>query len=193
MAFAISGTAAAARREFDWFAAVALGTVVAVGGGTVRDALLGVPASWIFHWWPLAVAATTAVLTIPVVHHLGSDVDEWRIVLLADALGLAVFTVLGADRASHLGAPLLTAALLGSLTGVAGGVMRDVLCGTTPVVFSGQIYALASLLGAALYATLRALGADPALTYWLPVLGIVAIRLLALRRAWSVPAVRGVT
>jgi uncharacterized membrane protein YeiH len=191
VAFAISGTTAAARRAFDWFGAVALGTVVAVGGGTVRDALLGLPASWLHQWWPLVVAAMTAVLTIPVVHRIGSGVDGARIVLIADALGLAVFTVLGADRASHAGAPAPTAAVLGALSGVAGGVLRDILCGTAPVVFSGQVYALASLSGAALYVTLRAVEVGGPASYWLPVLTIVTIRLVALRRAWSVPAVRG--
>lgn len=93
--FAVSGAMAATRQRMDVFGVAVLGVIAAIGGGTLRDLLLSEPVSWLRLWWPIPVAAATAVATIPIALHLGPEVDSRRTVLTADALGLAVFSVLG--------------------------------------------------------------------------------------------------
>ena len=149
--FAVSGAMAATRQRMDVFGVAVLGVIAAVGGGvTLRDLLLSEPVSWLRHWWPIGVAAGTAVATIPIALRLGSDVDSRRTVLVADALGLAVFSVLGCLTALNAGTPAGVAVIIGTITGITGGIIRDVLMGQPPAVFTGQFYALAATAGTAL-------------------------------------------
>jgi uncharacterized membrane protein YeiH len=148
VAWAVSGAMAAARHRLDWFGVVVLGVIVAVGGGTVRDLLLGLEVSWIQRPWPVFLAAGVALLTIPPARRWATAVDQWQIVLAADALGLGLFTVLGCDTALHAGTSSVVAVILGVMGGISGGVIRDLLLTRTPVVLTGEIYALAAIAGA---------------------------------------------
>jgi uncharacterized membrane protein YeiH len=109
------------------------------------------------------------------------------VVLVADAAGLAIFTILGADKALDVEVGKGVAVLLGVTTGVGGGVLRDLLLAQKPIVLTGQFYATAAIIGSAIYVGVIALGVAPHIAFWLPVLLIFVLRLVALRRDWSLP------
>jgi len=189
--FAISGVVAVAARPLDWFGAVVVGVVTALGGGTIRGLILGVtPVFWIDDQVFLITAVGGAVVAVAVVHAVG-DASARRLeesLALIDAAGLALFAVVGAAIAIDLGFGAVTAVVAGLLTGVGGGVIRDVLSGRTPLVLSGEIYATAALLGAVLFVSLYEL--TPVSEPLAGVIGGIAIfglRVLAIRRSWSLP------
>ncbi|WCO68626.1 TRIC cation channel family protein [Iamia majanohamensis] len=190
VAFALSGVMAGARARLDWLGVVVLAVVVSVGGGTLRDLILDVPIDWLTESWPLLLAAAVAVVAIPVVERVGGDLDSRAHVLVADAAGLAAFAVVGADVALDQGVAAWAAAVLGVVTGVGGGVIRDLLVRRRPAVLSGQIYALAALAGTSLYVLLLEVDVEPLVATWLGVLTILAVRLAAIHWDWSLPVLR---
>jgi uncharacterized membrane protein YeiH len=185
VAFAISGAVAAQRCRMDWFGAIVLAVIVAIGGGTLRDLLLDLPVTWIDDPWPPAVAAATAALYILVVTWSELDPGSWKTLELADAAGLAAFTMLGTDVALAAGTSSAVAVILGVVTGVGGGIIRDALAGDIPLVFSGEIYALAAVAGSIVHVALLRSDLSPVVTWWLPVLLVFGLRLVAVRRRWS--------
>jgi uncharacterized membrane protein YeiH len=190
VAFAVSGAMAAVRARMDWLGVLVLAIVVAIGGGTVRDLLLGrVPVFWVAEPWPVVVAAVTAVVVIGLAtRYPQSKPDSWTVVVVADAAGLAVFTVAGTLIAAAGGASPPVAVLLGVVTGTGGGVLRDVLVGRRPLVLVGEVYALAAVAGATLFLLLVEASGDPGVARWVAVAVVLAVRLLALRRGWSLPS-----
>lgn len=187
VAFAVSGTAAARRAAMDWLGGLVLAVIVAVGGGTIRDVLVDRPVFWLDEPWPLAVAGATGVAVMIARARFGVDPAGWRTIVVADAVGLAVFTVVGTDVAVDAGVSPAGAMILGVVTGTGGGILRDVLANEKPLVLVAEIYALAALAGAALHVGLLELGLDPVATWWAPVMVILALRLVAIRRGWSLP------
>jgi len=190
--FAISGVVAVAARPLDWFGAVVVGVVTALGGGTIRGLILGVtPVFWIDDQVFLITAVGGAVVAVAVVHAVG-HASARRLeesLALIDAAGLALFAVVGAAIAIDLGFGAVTAVVAGLLTGVGGGVIRDVLSGRTPLVLSGEIYATAALLGAVVFVGLYEL--TPVSEPLAGVIGgtaIFGLRVLAIRRSWSLPS-----
>jgi len=156
--FAISGGLAAGRKGLDWVGVVALGTVTALGGGTVRDVLLDrEEIFWIGDTSYLWVAIVSSFLTIFGFHHLGSPTRALRV---ADALGLALFTVVGAQVAELEGASPLVIVIMAVLTGVAGGAIRDTLASEIPLVFRSTetLYSVAALGGVLVYLAAQGLG-----------------------------------
>ena len=150
--FAITGALAAGRKQMDIFGVVVLGCVTALGGGTLRDVILGIyPVFWISDTAYLGVAVTAAVATFV-------SARRWRlpatVLLYADAVGLAVFTVIGFQRGFQGTHAYSIGIVMGVTTGVVGGIIRDVLSGEIPLIFRREIYASASLFGAALFALL---------------------------------------
>jgi uncharacterized membrane protein YeiH len=170
----------------DPFGIVVLGCIVALGGGSFRDVALDLPLAWIEDWWLLAVAGAASICTIPVALKFGVRIDTKAPVLAADAVGLGVFAVLGADAALQAGTPAGIAVVFGVATGIVGGILRDVLIREPPAVFTGQVYALAALAGAGLYVGLDRLDLTPFVAVWVPVLLTVALRSVAIQRAWHV-------
>jgi uncharacterized membrane protein YeiH len=189
VAFAVSGAMAATRQRMDVFGVAVLGVIAAIGGGTLRDLLLSEPVSWLRHWWPIPLAAGTAVVTIPIALRLGANIDSRQAVLIADALGLAVFSVLGCLTALNAGIPAGVAVIIGTLSGITGGIIRDVLTGQPPAVFTGRFYALAAIAGTTLYALLIREGVSASLAWWISVAGVFALRAYALHRDWTVPTI----
>ena len=189
--FAISGVMAAARASMDWLGAIVLAVVVAIGGGTIRDVLIGrFPVSWIEDASPVLVAIGTAVIVIAILRlRPQADLVTWTPTLIADAAGLSAFVILGTDIALESGLNGFLAILLGTITGVGGGVLRDILTGNKPIVLVGQVYALAGIAGAALFVVLIELGVNPDLSVWLPMAVIFGIRMLSIRRDWHLPKV----
>lgn len=187
--FALSGVMAAARAGMDWLGALVLAVVVAVGGGTIRDVLLGhLPVSWLERSWPVMVAAGTAVVLLAVLRIWpGTDLASSTPILVADAAGLSAFVILGTQVGLSADLPPFLAVLLGVLTGVGGGVIRDILTGSKPVVLVGQIYAVAGLAGAAWFAVLDGWGVNTEVSVWTAVALVFAIRMIAIRRDWHLP------
>ena len=191
IAFAVSGVMAAAHSAMDWLGALVLAVVVAVGGGTIRDVLIGnLPVMWVDTKWPVVVALGTAVVGIVLLRIRPSlDPTEWRLYLAADAIGLGAFVVLGTRVALDDRASVFIAVLMGVVTGVGGGVIRDVVTGRRPMVLVGQIYAVAGCGGALVYVALDAAGVNDFLAVCPPVVLVVVVRALAVRYDWHLPRV----
>jgi uncharacterized membrane protein YeiH len=193
VAFAVSGGAVAVRAGMDWLGVAVLAVVTAVGGGTLRDLLLGrLPVSWIQDPWPVWLAlATAAVVVAEAYWHPRKAPDSRRIVLWADAAGLAGFTVAGTQLALASGTGAPVAVLLGVVTGTGGGVARDVLARQRPLILIGQIYALTAAAGAATLVLLTFADVPLAVARWIAIAVALGLRLLAIRFSWSLPRIPG--
>lgn len=190
VAFAISGAMVAARRKMDIVGIVVLSCMVAVGGGTIRDLLLGLPVFWISDPTFVVVAALVALVAIPL-HNRGSMqwTQRFNLINISDAAGMALFAVTSTGIALEAGANWLAAALVGVIAGVGGGIIRDMLANKIPdVLRNGQFYASAAFIGALAYVGLRALPVSALLIVWIPILLIFGIRMVSLKRGWGVPA-----
>ena len=146
--FALSGALMAGRYQLDPFGVAVLAAVTAIGGGTIRDVILDTPVFWTVDPIYLYVILVTAVLTIVLIRQ-PKRIPK-RFLMIADAFGLALFAVLGTQKALTLGSPIPVAIVMGMITGVAGGMIRDVLCNVIPMILRQEIYATAAILGGAL-------------------------------------------
>ncbi len=183
--FAISGALVASRKEMDIVAFVFFGTVTGIGGGTVRDLVLGaVPVFWVKEPAYLLVCAIASAATFFLAHLPESRL---RLLLWLDAAGMAVFCVLGAEAA--LGHGFLVAVTCGVMTAVVGGFIRDMMGAESPVIMRGEIYATAAFLGAAGYLIgLEFLPRDYAILFGVALAFI--LRGLAIRFRWRLPVYR---
>ena len=188
IAFAISGAAAAAERRLDLFGVYAVAFMTACGGGIVRDLSLGtLPPVGISDWRYLACSAVASTLTIwaaPLVERLK------RPVMFFDSLGLGLFAVAGAHEARLHGANIEAAILLGGVTAVGGGVMRDVLLNRVPAILAKEIYALAAIVAAVIQVVGEVKGWSTGLTPWFAAGACYVIRFLAVRYSWGLPLPR---
>ncbi len=197
VAFAVSGAFVAIKSKLDVFGVVFIGCVTAVGGGITRDLLIGQNPPAIFgNLYVLLIAAITSIfvfVTARITHRkffVGYEKIE-PAQNVFDAFGLAAFTVMGTEIAFLHGLQdnAVLAILLGMLTGVGGGVIRDVLTSTTPYIFKKHIYALASIAGAIIYYVMRLFMADTLLPSVLAMIAVVILRLFAAKYRWSLPKV----
>lgn len=187
--FAISGALAANRKSTpDWFGATFIGFITAIGGGSLRDILLGsYPIVWVKDvYFIYAILAGTLLASIfyTVLHKLR------KTLFLFDTLGIALFTIVGTEKALSLGAEPEIAAIMGMFSAVMGGVLRDVLTQEVPVIFHKEIYATACLAGGVLYLIMFHFGVSRNLNFWVSGSLIVAIRILAVRYNLSLPKFR---
>jgi len=184
--FALSGGLLAVQKRFDLFGVLVLSFVVAVTGGITRDVLIGaVPPASVASWHNLAIAVFGGLLTFylyPVVQSLS------RSVLFFDAIGLAVFAVTGAQKALQYGINPVMAAVLGMVSGIGGGMMRDLLAGEVPTVLRADLYALAALAAAGIVSFGQASGARPLYPMLLGAAACVFLRFMAIYRGWRVPS-----
>lgn len=189
VAFAVSGAMAAARSRMDWLGAFVLAIVVAIGGGTIRDVLMGrLPVAWLENPWPVLVAGGTAIVVIIALRiRPTTDPENWTLVIIADALGLSSFVILGTAVGLEGDLSPFLAVLLGVVTGVGGGVIRDVLTNNRPMVLVGQVYAVAGLIGGALFALLTEVGVTSEISVWASVAVVFGMRMLAVRQDWHLP------
>ena len=182
---AMTAALAAGRRSMDWAGVAMLGCITALGGGTIRDVLLGhYPLAWVANPWLLGLTAIAAFLTILIarlVHRLNTAF------LVLDAIGLVIFTMIGCDVAYQMNASLPIVIVAGMITGCAGGVRRDILCNDVPLLFRSELYASVSVVTGLFYSLSFALKVNEelwtALTF---VLGL-SFRLLAIRYKWEMP------
>ncbi|CAA7616484.1 conserved membrane hypothetical protein [Magnetospirillum sp. LM-5] len=186
---AIAGALAAARHRMDYFGFIVVGAAAALGGGTVRDVVLGLqPVFWAGRQDILLVAIVAALATF----WLARLVERWaRALDWFDAVGMALFTVVGTEKALRAGAPPVVAMAMGVVTACFGGVIRDILCGDKPMLFHKEVYATASLAGAAALVgmTLSGLGGGPAA--WAGFAAALAVRSAAIVFGWSFPPYGG--
>jgi uncharacterized membrane protein YeiH len=184
--FAMSGALAAGRKSLDLLGVAVIAAVTAVGGGTLRDLLLGRhPVFWMADPLYLYVIFATAGATLVYVRRFR---PPERALLVADALGLALFTISGARIAEQFGHPGIVVVLLGTLTGVAGGVIRDMLTAEIPLVLRrGHIYATAAIAGAAAYLLLPTLGVPRPAAALLGMATVASLRLAAIVWGLTLP------
>ena len=147
-AFAISGIRSASSKNFDWFGGYVVGLATAIGGGTIRDVMLGQVPFWMTNSIYL-ICTGAALLTFVMLKKLFTRLSKtWA---LFDTLGLALFTIAGIQKTLEAGFPFWVAIIMGCITGAAGGVMRDVFVNETPLIFRKEIYAIACIIGGIVY------------------------------------------
>lgn len=184
--FALSGALMAGRYKLDPFGVVVLSAVTAIGGGTIRDVILQTPVFWVVKPYYLYLIATTAILTIIIVRE--PKLIPKRFLLIADAFGLALFAVLGTEKAISLGAPMSVAIVMGTITGVAGGMIRDMICNVIPMILRQEIYALAAMLGGTLFVVLDQMQLPDQYALIIATVGALLLRLAAIYWKVSLPA-----
>ena len=182
---AMTAALAAGRRSMDWMGVSLLGCITALGGGTIRDVVLGhYPLPWVENPFFLALTAIAAFITIliaRIVHRLNLAF------LVLDAIGLVVFTMAGCDVALQMKEPLVIVIVAGMITGCAGGVLRDILCNDVPLLFRSELYASVSVVTGLFYTTALGLNLNDQLWTVLTFAFGLSFRLLAIRYKWEMP------
>jgi uncharacterized membrane protein YeiH len=183
--FAVSGVLAARDRDLDLLGVIVVAAITAIGGGTLRDLLLNRhPIFWITDTWYLIVIIASALLTVAYVRIRPPP----RVTLLvADALGLALFALSGAQLAEAARCPALIVVLMGTMTGVTGGILRDVITARIPLILQRDIYATAAIVGVAAYLAMQALGMPRPVAFGGGMIVVVALRLIAIRWGLHLP------
>ena len=182
---AASGALAAGRKRLDLFGVCVIAVVTAIGGGTLRDVLLARRVFWVGDSLYLPVMLAATLVTLGYTRFWSAPL---RFLLGADAAGLALFSITGAQSAQAAGAPWLVVVLMGTLTGVAGGMVRDILCNEIPLVLQGgYFYATASVGGIAVYLALEALGVPHQLAAAAGMLSVLALRLVSILFGLKLP------
>jgi uncharacterized membrane protein YeiH len=185
VAEAMTAALVAGRREMDWFGVMLLGCVTALGGGSMRDVLLGdYPLTWVEHPHYLLLTGGAALFTIAVARYMHK---LRNVFLVLDAIGLVVFTVIGCKVALALDLPFLIVIGSGMITGCVGGVLRDLLCNTVPLLFRAELYATVSILTGMLYVGSETLGLSHDIGMVIAMVVGLTLRLLAIRFKWGMP------
>ena len=189
--FAVSGAMAALhkRMHHDMFGIAFTGFITAVGGGTLRDVIIGAqPLAWVADANYLITILASVGLAV-LLRRLWEGTLR-RPLLFFDTLGVGLYTILGQQKALEAGVNAWAAVLLGMISAIFGGVLRDVLLAEQPVIFSKELYATPCLAGAIFYATALPLGLPPTLSLLIGVLIITGLRLAAIRFKWSLPEIK---
>ena len=186
--FSISGVLAARDRDLDLLGVIVVAAITAIGGGTLRDLLLDRhPIFWVTDASYLTVIIVSAVMTIIYVR-------KWPppgvILLVADALGLALFALSGAQYAEAAQCPPLIVILMGTITGVMGGIIRDVITARVPLILRREIYATAAIAGVAVYLLLQTIDGPRAVAFGSGMVTVVVLRLVAIRWNLHLPVFR---
>ena len=185
--FAVSGALVASRKGMDVIGFMWLAVITGVGGGTVRDLILGVPVFWVQNPVHVAACLATAVL----VHFVAPLVESrYRTLLWFDAFGLALVTVAGTAKAWDVGAPALVAIAMGAVTATVGGMIRDTLGHVPSILLRREVYVTASVLGACAYVGFIWVGVDRSAAMLAGFLVTFIVRGLAIRFGWSLPVFR---
>lgn len=187
-AFAISGIRLASAKRFDWFGAYVVGLATAIGGGTIRDVLLGVTPGWMTNPVYLICTAMALLWVIFFGKHL---IHLHNTFFVFDSVGLALFTVVGVGKSIALGYPFWVAIMMGSITGAAGGVIRDVFINEIPLIFRKEIYAMACVVGGVVYWVCHLLGLDSVVTQIISGCSVFVTRILAVKYQICLPILKG--
>ena len=183
-AFAVSGIRMASGKKFDLFGAYVIGLITAIGGGTVRDILLGVTPFWMQEPSYLLVTGVAMLVTAVFKNRLFS----WgKTLFLFDSIGLALFTVVGIEKSLAAGYPFWVCIMMGAITGSVGGVLRDVLINEIPLLFRKDIYALACIAGGIVYFSCFQMEVSASATELLTASTVVIIRIIAVKMNVQLP------
>lgn len=183
--FAMSGTLMAFKKHMDGFGVVVLASVTAIGGGTLRDMILDLPVFWVqdpSYLYAILGAALLTILWLRVSHKF-----PFHYLLVADAIGLAFFNVMGLQKALTYGASPLVAIALGTMTGVFGGLIRDVICREIPLVLKGELYATTCIIGSMVFITADWFNLPNSICMTAGLLTTLIVRLMAMRWQWNLP------
>ena len=187
-AFAISGIRLASAKHFDLFGAYVVGVVTAIGGGTLRDLMLGVTPIWMTN--PMYLICSGIALIWVLI--FGKRLINHRITFfIFDTIGLALFTVVGVEKTLDLGYPLWVAIIMGTITGAAGGVFRDIFINEIPLIFRKEIYALACIIGGLCYGFFGWLGVGGVFIECISGASVFLVRILAVKYHLCLPILRG--
>lgn len=187
-AFAISGIRLASAKRFDWFGAYVVGLVTAIGGGTIRDLLLDVTPAWMID--PIYLICTALALLWVIVFGR-SLIRLNNTFFIFDTIGLALFTVVGAGKSLALGYPFWVAIIMGSITGAAGGVIRDVFINEIPLIFRKEIYAMACVAGGVAYWLCDIVGIESYICQLVGGTVVFLTRVLAVKYHICLPILKG--
>ncbi|KTD14243.1 trimeric intracellular cation channel family protein [Legionella israelensis] len=175
---AITGAIAAGRKKMDFFGVMLIASITALGGGTVRDTLFNTyPLTWVAHPEYLLYTTICALLTIFIAHSLTRIM---RVFLILDALGLSTFVIIGTQKILSHGMAPSVAVISGMITGVCGGMLRDILCNDIPLVLRKELYAVIALAGAILFIALAHFHVPKNITIIITLIAIFTTRLLAI-------------
>lgn len=184
-AFALSGVMCAITRKFDIFGALVIGAVCAVGGGSMRDCLLGVgPVAWMtdpVYMYVIILAVIIAIVFKTFVMRLR------KTLFLFDTIGIGVFTAIGVSKAISMEVPIPGAVMMGITSAVVGGVIRDVLCNEIPLIFHKEIYAVACMFGAIIYVVLHHFHLDDGVNMAITASSIIVVRIFAVHFNLKLP------
>lgn len=187
-AFAISGIRLASAKRFDWFGAYVVGFVTAVGGGTLRDLMLGYTPFWMQNVSYLIVSGLALVFVVGLRKYV---VRLNNTFFIFDAIGLGLFTIVGVEKSIAAGYPMWVGIIMGTMTGAAGGMLRDIFINEVPLIFRKDIYAIACICGGFIYYLCLYLGFTPTLTQIIAASSVIVIRVLAVRYGICLPALQG--
>lgn len=187
-AFALSGIRLASAKHFDIFGAWIVGMATAIGGGTLRDFMLGVNPFWMTNSSYFICCALAVLWVMLFGKYLIRQTNTW---FIFDTIGLALFNVIGIEKTLNMGFPYWTAITMGSITGAAGGVIRDVFINEVPLIFRKEIYALACVAGGIVYMLCNIIGLSAEINAVLSIITVMVIRVLAVKYKWHLPILRG--
>lgn len=185
LVFAVSGTIAASERKMDPFGAAVIAFVTAVGGGTIRDVLIGsIPVGWMLNLHYLYAIIAGILLTFFLKKQI---MKLHKTMFLFDAIGIGLFTLLGLQKTLAAGLSPLVAVMMGTVSAVFGGVLRDIFSNRIPLIFRNEIYATACILGGLLFLLLLYLGIDELICTLGSMVFVILLRVLAVRYKWYLP------
>ncbi|WP_088329333.1 trimeric intracellular cation channel family protein [Lacimicrobium sp. SS2-24] len=187
--FAISGTLMAHKKYMDGFGVVVLASVTAIGGGTLRDMILDLPVFWVQQpdfLYAILLAAFVTIVWLRITHNF-----PYQLLLVADALGLAFFNVMGLQKALNYGTGPFIAIVMGTMTAVFGGLIRDVICREIPLVLKGELYATTCIIGGIVYVLCGWLNTGTSVAMLAGLLTTLGLRLAAIRWHWQLPVFKG--
>lgn len=187
-AFAISGIRLASAKRFDWFGALVVGLVTAIGGGTLRDLLLGLTPFWMLssvYLWCTALALFCVIVYRKILVRL-NNTFFWF-----DSIGLGLFVVVGAEKTLALGYAPWVIVIMATITGVVGGIIRDILINEIPIIFTQELYAVACIFGGVLFCILNYWGVSMPVVQISTAIFVFVIRILATKFHWRLPILKG--
>ena len=188
LAFALSGIRLASAKRFDWFGAYVVGFTTAIGGGTLRDVMLSMTPFWMLDSIYLVVTAVALGIVIVLGRYL---IRLNNTFFIFDAIGLGLFTVVGIEKTLAAGFPLWVAIIMGTLTGAAGGVLRDILINEEPLIFRKEIYALACVFGGVVFWACEQVGISGAVLQITTAAAVIALRIVAVHYGLKLPTLKG--
>ncbi len=187
LAFAISGIRLASAKRFDWFGAYVVGFTTAIGGGTVRDLMLSLTPFWMLDSTYLFVTAGALLIVIVSGPYLIRFNNTF---FIFDAIGLGLFTVVGIEKTLAAGFPLWVGIIMGTITGAAGGVLRDILINEEPLIFRKELYALACVFGGVVFGLCQWTGLGAGTTEVATALSVIAARVVAVHFGLKLPILK---